>query len=318
MRPEPRRNLARPFLERILRTARIGNGVLACEPLGDGLRNSNFKLHLKSAPEPLVLRIYEHDPSLCRKESDLMRMLRGSVPVPEPIFVQPVHDEDLPPFAVLRWIPGITYRELKRTGDSDDIAQAAFSAGEILASIGRFTFPRSGWIGPGPMVQSPLLDGTDVMPRFADLCLASGTLQERMPDKLRSGVHALMWSSAPALAALEREPHLVHGDFSRRNLLVRQTKGRWQVAGILDWEFAVAGSPLADFGSFLRYQHYVEAHFSQGFVQAGGCLPPDATRLALLLDLVALCEGLSRAELPAACVLELLDLVRATLERKSP
>ena len=31
-------------------------------------------------------------------------------------------------------------------------------------------------------------------------------------------------------------------------------RGRWKVAAVLDWEFAISGSPLADLGSFLRYE----------------------------------------------------------------
>jgi Ser/Thr protein kinase RdoA (MazF antagonist) len=50
------------------------------QPLGDGLRNANFKLRLDGQPEPVVLRIYEHDASLCRKEMDLLRLAGGALP----------------------------------------------------------------------------------------------------------------------------------------------------------------------------------------------------------------------------------------------
>jgi hypothetical protein len=65
------------------------------EPLRDGLRNANFKLYLNLASEPVVLRIYEHDPSLCRKEADLWRLVRASVPAPEVIYREPGGWEDL-------------------------------------------------------------------------------------------------------------------------------------------------------------------------------------------------------------------------------
>jgi aminoglycoside phosphotransferase (APT) family kinase protein len=38
---------------------------------------------------------------------------------------------------------------------------------------------------------------------------------------------------------LEAEVFLVHGDFGKRNLLVRNILGRWRVVAVLDWEFAV-------------------------------------------------------------------------------
>jgi len=69
-----------PVLEQLARRAFDGCRVLAAEPLGDGLRNSNFRLRLDAAPLPeIALRIYEHDPSLCQKEIDLGRLVAGAI-----------------------------------------------------------------------------------------------------------------------------------------------------------------------------------------------------------------------------------------------
>jgi len=98
------------------------------------------------------------------------------------------------------------------------------------------------------------LEGAHPLPRFVDLCLASTNLQWRMQADLRDRTHALVWSWAPQLAHLDDAAYLVHGDFGKRNLLVRSIAGQWIVAAVLDWEFAVSGSPLADLGHFLRYE----------------------------------------------------------------
>jgi len=131
-----------------------------------------------------------------------------------------------------------------------------------------------------------------------------------------------MGSWAPRLSALDSEAALVHGDFNKRNLLVHRSGGRWRVAAVLDWEFAVSGSQLADLGSFLRYERtarpLAEPHFSSGYARAGGYLPPDWRRLARLVDLVALCESLSHDELPADVSSELVELLRATIEDRDP
>lgn len=296
--------------------------MLSSEPLGDGYRNANFKLFLDPAHEPVVLRIYEHDASLCQKEVDLMRLVSDSVPVPEVIHAEPLGWEELPPFTLTRWVEGVSFRDLKRIGDAEAIAQAAQAAGETLAAIGTFRFPKPGWLAPGPVATVPLLEGADPMPRFVDLCLASDNLQRRAPAELRDRTHALMWSRAPQLAGLDGEACLVHGDFNKRNLLMRRAGGRWSVAAVLDWEFAVSGSPLADLGSFLRYERaarpLAEPHFSAGYARAGGRLPDDWRRLARLVDLVALCESLSHNELPDTVILELVELVRATIEDRDP
>jgi len=301
-------------LRRIADAAFPGRRVTRVESLGDGYRNANFKLEAEPGGA-LVLRIYEHDASLCRKEADLRRLVRGSVPVPEEVYVEPDGWEDVPPFAVLAWTEGITFRELKRGGDREAIAQAAGAAGRTLAAIGGYGFAGAGWIGPGPAVTAPLLAGADPLPRFVDLCLARETLRRRAPAETCRGVHELMWSCAARLAEMEREARLVHGDFNKRNVLVRERAGRWEVAAVIDWEFAVAGPPLADLGSFLRYERagaaVIEPHFSRGYLDGGGGLPEDWRQMARVVDLAAICESLASARLPEPFVPELVELVRA-------
>jgi aminoglycoside phosphotransferase (APT) family kinase protein len=290
------------------------------QPLADGFRNANFKVQLDSTPELIVLRIYEHDPSLCQKEVDLIRLVAGSIPVPELIHTEPHGWEEIPPFILMRYVEGISVRELKQSGDAEAIAQAAYSAGITLASIGRTTFSKSGWLAPGPNVTAALLEGADPMPRFVDLCLASPNLQQRMQTDLRDRTHALVWLWAPQLRHLDEQACLVHGDFGQRNLLVRSMAGRWIVAAVLDWEFAVSGSPVADLGHFLRYERasrpLFEPRFSEGYLHAGGKLPQNWRQLARVVDLTALCESLTHDQLPDTVVAELVEFVRATVENR--
>ena len=322
LRAEPRRTIPESVLRRIARRALPHSRVLEAQPLPGGLRNANFKLRLEARERPVVLRIYEHDASLCQKEIDLLGMIGGPVPVPAAIYAKPHGLDGIPPFAVLEWVDGIDFRELRRGGDVEAIAQAAESAGEVLAAIGRFGFPKAGWIGPGPGVTAPLVEGADPMPRFLDLCLESANLQRRMPARVRGRIHALGWANAAAFAEMEREPRLVHGDFNGGNLVVRQVSGRWRVVAVLDWEFAVSSTPLADLGNFLRYESaarpLMEPHFPEGYRRAGGELAGDWRQLARWVDLLAICESLTHDSLPEAAAAELVELAEATLENACP
>lgn len=322
VRLEPRRTLPPGYLERIVGTAFPSRVVVDVQHLSDGLRNANFRLQIESISgspsELVVLRIYEHDASLCRKEVDLLHLIGHSVPVPEVIHAEPEGLNDIPPFVLFRFVQGISFQELKRSGDAASICEAAFAVGQTLALIGRTIFPQSGWIGPGPHVSSGLMQG----PRFVDLCLASSNLQGRMEADLRDRTQALVWSCAQDMASLDDERCLVHGDFGKRNLMLQRVAGKWTVAAVLDWEFAISGTPLIDIGHFLRYERaarpVAEPHFSEGFVSAGGKLPPGWCRLARAIDLIALCESLTHDELPDAVVAELIELIRATVEDRDP
>jgi len=262
--------------------------------------------------------MYEHDASLCRKEVDLLNLIAPSVPIPDVIHAEPGGIDEVPPFVFMRYIEGIAFRELKRIEDANAVSKAAHDAGRILALIARTTFPTSGWLGPGPTVTAPLLVGANPGPRFVDSCLASANVRQRVKAKLRHRISALVWSHATELASLGNETHLVHGDFGKRNLLVKKVGENWAVAAVLDWEFAIAGSPLTDIGHFLRYETFsrprVEPHFSNGYSEAGGLLPNGWRRLARVIDLIALCESLTHDALPSTVIGELIELVSATVE----
>jgi len=309
-------------LQEIIRAALPGCGAVDVQPLANGLRNANFRIQLDSTHRFVVLRLYEHDASLCQKELDLLNLVRKSIPVAEIIHAEPTGINDIPPFLVYWYVEGMTFRELKRSGDTESIAQAAFELGSTLALIGRIAFPRSGWLGPGPCVAAPLLEGPDAGPRFVDLCLGHANVQQRMTTRLRDQVSTSVWFFAPQLASLQEEAHLVHGDFGNRNVLVRKVTKKWTVSAVLDWEFAIAGSPLTDVGHFLRYEKSSnprgEPQFSRGFLESGGGLPDDWRRLARIVDLIPLCESLTHDALPSTIVAELVELVAATVEDRDP
>lgn len=266
VRATPRRILPAVSLNRLVAHVFGQCRILEVHPLTSGFRNTNLKIQLDKSADWIVVRIYEHDASLCQKENDLIQLIAHSVPVPDVIHVEPCGLEEIPPFAVMRFVDGITLRELMRSGDRNATAQAVTSVGETLAAIGRFTFPKSGWLSPGPAVTAALLEGANPTPRFVDLCLASPNLHFRVPMELRDRIHSLMWSWAPQLAELDSRACLVHGDFGKHNILARCDRGRWSVAAVLDWELAVSASPLADLGHFLRYERTsrpsAEPHFS--------------------------------------------------------
>lgn len=322
LRPEPRRSLPPQILQKIVQLAFPHSSPFDVQPLTEGFRNANFRIQLNSTPEFVVLRIYEHDVTLCHKEVDLFSLIRDSVPIPEIIHAEPEGVDEIPPFVILRYVEGITFRELKRTGDAKAISEASCDAGRILASISRITFPKPGWLSPGLSVAAPLLEGPDPHPRFIDLCLSSANVRQRVKPELRESASALVWSFAKQFVNVDDETHLVHGDFGSRNVLVREIAGVWKVAAVLDWESAIAGSPLTDIGHFLRYETFsrpkCEPHFSNGYLQGGGRLPCGWRRWARILDMIALCESLTHDDLPGSVIAELIELVSAAVEDRNP
>lgn len=238
--------------------------------------------------------------------------------MPEIVYAQPSGLDELPPFAIFRFVEGLSFRELKRCGAPDAIAQAARSVGETLGRIARFEFAEPGWLGPGLKVMSHRHQDADWIPRFVDSCLISANVRRRMDERLRERTREMFWNCAGRLRALYKEARLVHADFGKRNLLMRCVDGNWTVAAVLDWEFACSGSPFADVGEFLRYERAagpsIESNFVQGIRSAGVELPDDWRNLARLVDVAKLCDSLTRDYLPEEFAPELVELVGATVD----
>lgn len=321
-RARPPTVLSAETVQRLVATGFPGRRVVSAELLPDGLSNTTYRLHLDGRDEPVVLRLYDRDPGACEKEVGVMERVRPTVPVPRVHHAEPDGTDGSPPFALLEFVEGITFRALKQGGDLQAIAQASYSAGRTLAAIGGYGFPRAGWIEPDLSVGAPLMEGSDAIARFIDQCIASPVLRARLPADDRERLHAFAWRWAPALRALEDERALVHCDFGGPNLLVHRVGERWTVAAVLDWEYAIAGAPLTDAGHFLRYERadrpLREPHFSRGFSDGGGVLPGGWRGLARAMDLTALCEMLTRSTLPGDVAAELAGLVRATVEERDP
>ena len=91
---------------------------------------------------------------------------------------------------------------------------------------------------------------------------------------------------------------LTHGDLGHRNVIVGRSGERWRINGVIDWETASTGSPLADIGSLFRYGDRHDAAFRRaGILRVSGlrelfdCAetlgrvePPPGERLAILTN----------------------------------
>jgi aminoglycoside phosphotransferase (APT) family kinase protein len=308
----------RQQIPRILERAFPGRPLRSIEAITGGVINGMYRIQIEGIDEPFVLRIYIRDPAACRKEVDLHRLVAHRVPVPEILYAATTEAEDIPPHAVMRWQNGLTFRQLKERRDPREIAEAACSIGETLARIGSFEFDRPGRIDPGLIIGPPLLPGGQGAANFVESCLSSPETQRRLDAAQRDRMREHMRNWTPRLALLAGEHRLVHSDFGGPNLLVDQVDGHWRVTGVLDWEFAFSGPPLVDVGHMVRYEQFsqplVEPHFSEGFRAGGGTLPDDWFGLARAVDLMALCEFLTRPQLPDSILPELLELIAATLD----
>jgi aminoglycoside phosphotransferase (APT) family kinase protein len=315
----PFRDLDREAVERLVTPAAPLSRVQAVAPLTRGLRNASYRVDLAESDgsaRSVVLRLYTADPAACRREAALARLVGSSVPVPETLYVDPTAD---PPYAVTTWIDGLALDEVLASGDPTTVEAVSYAAGAVLAAIHRFDFPSAGFLGPNLEVVQPLQMGGAGWAAYVEMFLGERGVGDRLGADLARRLRRLVAARASSLDVLHDDRALVHADYKPWNLLVRRDDRNWCVAGVLDSEFAFAGSPLFDLSIFLRQEPGQPPGYARGFEagyrDAGGHLPDDWRDLALLLDVLNLCSMLDGPSVGEAFLQDGRQIIAATLAR---
>jgi aminoglycoside phosphotransferase (APT) family kinase protein len=99
---------------------------------------------------------------------------------------------------------------------------------------------------------------------------------------------------------------------------MREDRGSWRVAAVLDWEFALSATPAFDIGNLLRppfgeHPTFV-AGFAHGYRVAGGELPDDWQRVARIADLFAWVDLLGQRSEDPALTTDARRIIAATVD----
>jgi len=263
---------------------------------------ANLNVHLvfhksNTAPEQCILRIYLRDRDAACREQKLSLLVHHKIPVSQIFFVGGYGEFR---YALVEYLPGITLRALL-LDHQDEYTEGGMKdllneCGRMLGIFQTFPFPQGGFLDQELEVTSPFTQ-KDLL-TFVKECLTNeGVIKEL-------GVERIHQISQLPLSCQDFFPDetahaLVHGDYDPSNILVnKDDEGKWQISGILDWEFAFSGSWLWDVANMLRYAHHMpkiyEESFLQGIESSGLILPEHWRETVSLLNLFSLLDCLKR------------------------
>lgn len=302
-------------LRAIVAEVEPGVSVRSARLLSGGLANTNYRVDTDRGPR--VLRLVTRNPAGAEKEVLLLSELAGrGVPVPRLLGWS---RSGPAPSLWLELLPGQTLEEALPSLDPRGAARLGRELGAALARIHAWRFEEAGDLvaREGALVVSPweLPGEGSLLKRFVDYCLESTPAGERL-GALAPQVRALVEEAGRRWEP--PHPCLVHADFKPCNLFVNEGPQGWELSGILDWEFAHAGSPFSDYGNLFRSRSPAlpegfEAGFVAGLGEEGVELPRDWRARRACVDLTSALDFLgSERDLPqrhAACLAQ----VRATL-----
>jgi aminoglycoside phosphotransferase (APT) family kinase protein len=308
--------LSRNFLDPLL-PKRISQIVSSVFPksrlhsfriLEGGKTNSNVLVQIENCDDLFVLRRHLRGMEACRKEVFLLQALQHVLPVPELIDADITGDKTGTMYLLYRYVPGQTFREIRNSGSSRDMAEAASAVGRALSVLEDFKASSLG--------DSGLLQRFGIYKDDFD----SPVLRERLGADdwlLLQELHA-KW--LPVLRNLSNDGSLIHGDFNHRNILLKNPKGSWEVAGVLDWELACTGSSLWDAARFMCYERPDSKWWEQAFVEGLGAnsvsFPNNWSELSLTLNTLGAARSLANPLIQNRFIQELKMLVRGGLRGK--
>jgi aminoglycoside phosphotransferase (APT) family kinase protein len=273
--------------------------VVSFAQVSGGLINTNLKVITERHATPVLLRVYQGDPAHAAKEVAITARIAGTVPVANSLYFSATNPFSGHPYAILEWIDGQTFEAIRNSLDRSAAAGLGRSIGHTLAAIHSFTFDKPGFFAADLSVPDAIdLDRGGLL-AYLTRCLVDGPGGVRLGPELTASILAFGQREGEMLNAWLDPPSLVHGDFNGPNILVRpNTAGDPEVAAVLDWEFALSGSPALDFGNLLRPPLAHDADFlamvADGYRKAGGFLPTEWQHIARIADLFAWADIVSR------------------------
>lgn len=264
-----------------------GSEIKSISLLAGGFMNSNYRIVLRDNTS-LVLRISARTGDL-KKELSVLKHVYGAVPVPAII----AEDFSKPyPFALIEFIEGTMLSDSLTQLDAGDLTKVVAEAGTTLQAIHSFDLGQAGFFDENFIFNPVFENFGGSLYDYIYLNLQAGRVRERLGEELAERTLKSVRAKRDVYWSIPNSTRLIHSDYNLKNILIRRADTVWKVVGILDWEFAVAGSPLVDIGNFLRFEDELPSGFREAFIQGylsdSNELPSNWREVAKLLDLAAM------------------------------
>jgi aminoglycoside phosphotransferase (APT) family kinase protein len=212
-------------------------------PLSGGYGGETYAV--SAAGEDAVLRLYLRHPARASVDVALMQLVRGLLPVPRVLDAKPDGAEGDPPYVLTERLPGVNLETYLETAPDEQRGRVGEQLGELLVRLSGMPFLTSGeFIGRELAIEPfDLGDLRQWFNRHAEDIGFSRSQTDSLYDVLDAAED--LAADGPGRVCL------VHSDFNPKNLLVDPETA--ELTGLIDWEFAHAGSPYSDLGNVLRF-----------------------------------------------------------------
>lgn len=311
--PPLQTSLTRAEIQALLMHLGSGRKVVEITPLPGGFRNQNYQVLFDKGPQG-VLKVAK-DIEQAKKAGALQQQLSRFLPVPK-IWGERATSGHV--FTLMEYVSGDLACTLPKTLSKEAYIALGHAVGTLLSKVHAVQFPAPGSLNAALEVVDPHANLGDAWLAYMREVMHGKRAESRLGQPDCQRVLQLLNRYEEELHALAPTQCLVHSDFNLKNILVQQKQDRWKITGLLDWEFAHAGSPLVDIGNFYRFEAILPPELFQGFAKGYGLHSLKHWReQSLILDLAALCNFLDAPEELPLTQETAIYLIRQTLHRLS-
>jgi aminoglycoside phosphotransferase (APT) family kinase protein len=267
--------------------------AFGARPLAGGFSGETYLV--EGPAGPAVLRIYARDPQRAAIDASLLHLVRGLVPVPGVLDLRrpdPAHPGE-PAHLLTTFEPGVRLSEVLPHADVRLRSALAASVARVLAALSVMPLLRPATFVDADLRLAARAAPADGLVEWLDRHVSGTPLGAWAPALLHS--LSEVCAGADDLLDVVGRSCLVHSDFNSKNILVDPHTAA--VTAVVDWEYAMSGSPFADLGNLLRFErgndwtHRVLEHYVEMTPQA----PADPLLLGYASDLWALIDLAARA-----------------------
>lgn len=225
--------------------------------INEGCRTTNYIVETNKVQRKYILKIFFATEQNYKKEIKLLTMLKENerIPVPKVYKVSShmaIQDRE---YAIYEYIEG---KSIGQATDEGYVLKEMFvrDVAKYLAQIHSYKFNKAGFLDEDLSLKEELPS----LILWYELSMGE-CAKKRLGKNIIEKISFIVKENKKVLLELDKDIRLVHGDFQGTNILIRNDR----LAGILDWEFAMAGHPLADIGQFFRYEDYFNENLIQVF-----------------------------------------------------